>query len=123
MATPKQRECPPIEELGFLRSVAAAGAAGMPECYRRIALAFREMIPCDVVLVLACNPSDQVMSLLASVPDVKLSCPVPMQDALTNVAIERQAVTVFDLNLSAPGAEYGTLMRALDSRTRSAGFA
>jgi signal transduction histidine kinase/sugar phosphate isomerase/epimerase len=91
----------------FLRSVLSAAALDMNGCYRAIGEGFHRLVPSYAVALWAFNPRDDALSLLAVDPeDMDLSLSLAIRDSVTEIAIERQSTTLFDLTLERPGEPY-----------------
>lgn len=64
------------------------------------------------VTLWSCSPHNDILSLLAADPEENVAHPViNCHDALTSMALYRQAVSVFDLSAAEPAARYGDTVR------------
>jgi signal transduction histidine kinase/sugar phosphate isomerase/epimerase len=104
------RKCSTAQELEFLRTLLRAGTEEMSRCYERIAKAFQDLIPSDLVTVWACSSAHDFMSHLAVMPLEQLSKNVLRSSkALMGVAVDQQTVIHFDLTdlKKYPDREFG----------------
>ena len=53
------------EEAGFIRSIIDAENAGYPNCFERVVEACAESIPCKLVMIWACSPANDLITLLS----------------------------------------------------------
>ena len=100
---------PPDAERRFLETVLAATTNDVTQCYATIATALAELMPCQLLMVCTCSPAAKLMTVVAMQPHrVRLpNYVVPYPGTLSSVALERQAVTRFDLTRPDPGAPFG----------------
>ena len=104
------RKCNPEAEARFRESVMLAGTKGIETFYERIAAAFKELIPCKLIAVWTCSPTQDHLGLLAVTPHVSLGNTDVLQisETLSGIAIDRRApITRFDLTEKRPGQKYG----------------
>lgn len=102
----------PTSEARFREAIMQATAEDVENFYQNIAKALFELIPCKLIRILTCSPTQEHMSLIASVPEelsVKDSqIAFRSNETLTGIAVSRRApLTHFDLSNSTPGSEYG----------------
>ncbi len=96
-------------ERRFLETVLAATTNDVTQCYPTIATALAELIPSQLLMVCTCSPAAKLMTVLAMQP-LRMRLPnyvVSYPGTLSNVALERQTVTRFDLTRQDPGTPFG----------------
>ncbi len=120
------------DEARFLKAISRASTMELNACYDQIAASFSELVPDSLVMVMMCNPINNVVSLLSLANGISTQydeyshaqrtanlltdghyaaalgkLTLEFEKTLSGVAVERQTTTSFDLTTPHPGAEYG----------------
>jgi signal transduction histidine kinase/sugar phosphate isomerase/epimerase len=98
-----------VADNNFLASVMLAASESTERCYTALAEAVYKLVDFRLILMCTCSPADNLIVVCAVFPtDVRLDSYVTSFDgSLSSVALERQAITRFDLTLAEPAAKYG----------------
>ena len=96
-------------ELRFLRAVASSPTVTPSEAYRSIVAALSEQLSNSLVTLWATGHGSSTLTLLAqypSLPELRRTT-IHASQALTGIALERRAMTAFELADNNPGAKFG----------------
>lgn len=99
------------EECVFLEKIFGAATCDIGDYYAVLTEALGRLLHARLILLCACNPTADMMSILGTFPK---DAPLPKtfmhyKDSLSSVAVDRQAVTHFALNEPLPAEKYGKL--------------
>ena len=97
------------EEKAFLETMFRAAIGDTSDYYARLTEALGNLLKAKLVIICACNPPADMMSVLGIYPaGTKLEKSfLNYRSSLSSVALERQVPTEFDLTLEQPAARYG----------------
>ena len=97
------------DEKQFLETILRLGSEGLRAFYPRLAEAVGRLLKARLVILCSCSPAANLMGVIGVYPATEKFGPhfLKYRGSLSSVALERQAVTVFDLTASQPGAPYG----------------